>query len=277
MQKLTSSENALLGTAAGLCEITVLQPTLFWKNMLMMRELDKYPGMKKFHPRYVYRGYASSATNMAVLTGIQFGSCGYMTKLFLKGEERPLSFVEASAAGFFGGAVSGPVCCFLELIMIQQQLKGGTLPGTIARLYKSHGLMAYTRGLVGSSLREGLYTMGYLGFTPWLGSFLAGQLPDQSDFVTKSAAALIGAIVSGTLSHPVDTFKTCMQGDIERETYGSVRATIKTIHAESGMGGFFRGWFWRVPGRQFPSFFLLNEFRERLAPVLFPEYFGDEE
>lgn len=277
MQKLTNGENALLGTAAGLCEISLMQPTLFWKNMIQQGKLGEFPGMMKVHPKYMYRGYISSAANMAVLTGIQFGSCGYMTKLLLNGENRKLSFVEASAAGFFGGAVSGPLCCFLELIMIQQQRFGGTIVQTPARLLKSHGPGVFTRGLVGSSLREGLYTMGYLGLVPWLCGFLAGKLPDQPEIVTKSAAAMIGAIVSGTLSHPVDTFKTCMQGDIERATYTSVRGTLSTIHAARGMPGFFSGWFWRVPGRQFPSFFLLNELRLRLGPVLFPEHFEDEE
>lgn len=35
--------------------------------------------------------------------------------------------------------------------------------------------------------------------------------------------------------------KTCMQGDIERQKFGSFLQTAKSIHADSGLTGFYRG------------------------------------
>ena len=58
-------------------------------------------------------------------------------------------------------------------------------------------------------------------------------------------AAMTGALVSGGMSHPFDTIKTCMQGDIERVTYGSMRETAAVIHKEHGVSGFYRGFMWR--------------------------------
>jgi hypothetical protein len=36
-------------------------------------------------------------------------------------------------------------------------------------------------------------------------------------------------IIAGTLSHPLDTIKTCMQGDTARKTYGSVMETAAVL------------------------------------------------
>ena len=36
----------------------------------------------------------------------------------------------------------------------------------------------------------------------------------------KFGGAVSSGVISATLSHPMDTVKTCMQGDIQRKTYG---------------------------------------------------------
>ena len=52
----------------------------------------------------------------------------------------------------------------------------------------------------------------------------------------------VGAgVIAATLSHPMDTIKTCMQGDVARIKYGTLTETAKTLHAEGGMGAFFKG------------------------------------
>ena len=51
--------------------------------------------------------------------------------------------------------------------------------------------------------------------------------------MSATAGAVIGSIASGliaaTLSHPLDTIKTCMQGDVERKRYHNMRQTVR-IH-----------------------------------------------
>merc|ERR1712147_54841 len=99
-------------------------------------------------------------------------------------------------SGFAGGFGSGPLCCFLELIMIQQQRFGGTILGTPSKLLAPEGPMAFTRGLVGASLREGIYTAGFLGVSPFLlDTFSKGGIPG-ANFL----APLVSAVVSGSLS-----------------------------------------------------------------------------
>ena len=49
--------------------------------------------------------------------------------------------------------------------------------------------------------------------------------------MSATAGAVLGSIASGliaaTLSHPLDTIKTCMQGDVERKRYHNMRQTVR--------------------------------------------------
>ena len=72
----------------------------------------------------------------------------------------------------------------------------------------------------------------------------------ESSGVEKNTAlaigALSGAILAGTITHPMDTIKTCMQGDIERRTYTTFSGTAQQLLTEGeGYGRFFRGWSFR--------------------------------
>lgn len=261
LTNLNEVETTLLGVAAGLIEVSIMQPTIYLKNATQ----QQLP--LTMDPKILYRGYAASASNMAVLTGLQFLFCGMAQKHFTGGKNRELSFMEANASGFFGGAASGPVCCVLELTMIQQQRFAGTFIGTPSRIIGEYGIKGMSRGLLGSSLREGLYTAGFLGMSPFICDFCTEkEIPGG-----KVLGPLISAITCGTLSHPVDTFKTCMQGDVEQKKYTNIKGTCQTIHAERGVRGFFAGWMWRCLLRQCPSFFILNESRLQLAPMMFPD------
>ena len=90
----------------------------------------------------------------------------------------------------------------------------------------------------------------------------------------RLAASAVGALVSGSLSHPFDTIKTCMQGDIERATYKSLTQTAATIFGQSGITGFYRGFGWRYT-RQVGAIFLLDRFFSAVPPVVFPDRFRE--
>jgi len=264
LQNLSEVETTLLGVASGLVEVTIMQPTIFLKNATQ----QQLP--LTMDPKVLYRGYFASAANMGVLTGIQFLFCGMTQKMITGGKKRELTLMESCLSGFVGGATSGPVCCLLELVMIQQQRFAGTFFNTPTRIVSEFGVMGLMRGLVGASLREGIYTAGFLGMSPFICDYCDREKIPGGRFV----GPISSAIISGTLSHPVDTFKTCMQGDIQQTKYTSVLGSCRTIHAERGMRGFFSGWMWRCLLRQCPSFFILQESRIHLAPIMFPSKCG---
>jgi len=267
MQKLTGAENALLGTFAGGIEVLIDQPMLYWKNAVQQN--------LKFtlNPKIVYRGLGASVTNMGVLTGLQFISTGWIKSIITGGKEREMNVGEMVLSGFMGGALSGLACCPMELVMIQQQRWGGNIVGTPARIVANYGVTGLARGMVTSVGREAVFTAGMLGLAPSV------QVALEKNGVNPYAAGVSGAILSGlvaaTISHPLDTVKTCMQGDIEQKTYTNFTRSLKTIYAERGISRMFSGWGWRC-GRMICTFFWVNLIKDKTAPVFFPEKFATE-
>lgn len=255
----------MLGIAAGIIEVTILQPMLYCKNATQ----QKLPFT--LSPRVLYRGLAMSVTNMAVLTGLQFPLTGAVTKAVTGGADRRLSSAEQIFSGFCGGCLSGFACAPMELVMIQQQRFGGTLLTTPARILGEVGFTGLFRGLIMSCGREGLFTAGYLGIGPVITRTLQEDY-NQSIAASKAGGAVGGGVIAATLSHPIDTIKTCMQGDIQRKEYGSLSETARTLFKESGPARFFRGWGWRT-GRMICAVFIMNECKVQLAPLLFPHHF----
>ena len=265
---LTPSQNALLGIAAGSIEVCCQQPMLYLKNASQQglpMTLD---------PRILYRGLFASVANMGILTGIQFPLTGLVSQAFTGGVDRRLSSREMVASGFCGGLISGLVCGPMELIMIQQQRFGTSIMSTPGRVMaQGGGGGALLRGVTTACGREGLFTAGYLGLAP----ALSRQLVDDG-VLGEGAADVAGAIgagvVAATLSHPVDTIKTCMQGDIAGSKYGTVRATASMLMQEAGFKSFFRGWTWRT-GRMIGATFIIGKCKKIIGPVMFPSAHDD--
>lgn len=261
VKSLSTAENLGLGTVAGTIEVVLLQPLLYCKNAVQQ-------GVPlTLNPLVLYRGVSVSVINMAVLTGAQFPLSGAIARLITGGSERPLSSGEKVASGFAGGVISGFICAPMELVMIQQQRFGGSLTSTASRIVSEFGVSTLFRGLTTSCGREGLFCAGYLGVGPMFAQMLRErQVVDGSvaDFAGASGAGMIAA----TLSHPLDTMKTCMQGDIERKVYTDQVGTFRKI-AEGGYGNFLKGWSLRT-GRMICAIFLIGQVKNRLGPLMYP-------
>eukprot|EP00457_Paulinella_chromatophora_P010975 gb/GEZN01011094.1/.p1 GENE.gb/GEZN01011094.1/~~gb/GEZN01011094.1/.p1 ORF type:complete len:275 (+),score=22.47 gb/GEZN01011094.1/:21-845(+) len=261
-QNLTEGQNAFMGLVGGAMEVTMMQPLNYCKNAVQQAlplSLD---------PRVLYRGYAANLTNMASVTCFQFQINGMVKKAFTGGEHRKLSVSEQLSAGFLAGSTSALLCSPLELIMVQQQRKGGSLPSHFSSLLSGGHL---GRAFFPCAMREGIYTAGYLGLAPVIREAL------QQQGHGPVASALVGASVGGVIcsigSHPFDTAKTCMQGDIERKTYRGMIDTLRTVTQERGFArGVYAGGTWRC-ARQICAVFILDKVRTDLSPVIFPDAF----
>ncbi len=60
--------------------------------------------------------------------------------------------------------------------------------------------------------REGLFTMAMLGITPRIQRTLHAYGLESN--VALAVGALTGSVTAATLTHPMDTIKTCQQGDV---------------------------------------------------------------
>jgi len=222
-------------------------------------------------PRVVYRGTAASCTSMAALTGIQFISSGYLQKLVAGGEGNRMSWGQEVSCAFLGGAISGPACCFFELVMIQQQRNGGSMPGTISRIARAHGPLGLMRGLVGATGREACFTAGYLGCLPATQKYVRDHVTVVSPEVAQGVGTVAAGLLCGAITQPLDTAKTCMQGDLERKKYGSLLGTVRMLVSEYGsVKALYRGYLWRS-ANIVVDFFLLDYLSRVISGVMFPD------
>lgn len=99
-------------------------------------------------PRVLYRGYAANTLNMGLGTGFQFLINGSVKSMLTKGNEhRQLAPSEQLGAGFVAGSTSALLISPTELLMIQQQRKGGGIVNA-ARTVMETSRTTMFRGMV---------------------------------------------------------------------------------------------------------------------------------
>jgi hypothetical protein len=267
-QRLSDVENALMGAAGGALEVTCFQSLNYCKNATQQ-------GLSlTLDPRVLYRGYASNVLNMGGGTMVQYVAGGRIKSWLTGGDKRrALSDNENILAGFGAGCVSAALIGPLELIMIQQQNKGGSILSHKGTILSPH----IVRGFASTAFREGIWTIGYMSLPPIFRSYLREHHGEtfQTEDQARLAASLASAFISAGISHPFDTVKTCMQGDIERVKFTTLTKTARTIYKESGPTAFYRGFLWRY-ARQVGAIFLLDRFFSIVPSMVYPERFQDE-
>lgn len=190
------------------------------------------------------------------MMGVQFGLTGALQRLYISvafgaavgGDKVNFSFMDEVLVATAGGCISAISTSPVELVMIQQQLKGGSIPSQVSSIIKNHGVLSngLGRAMSQSIIRDGIYTCGLLGITPATQNILISK--GYSERASGFYASIIGGVACATLSHPFDMVKTVLQGDLERKTYGSVLDTYKALYNSPQGGGpkrFFNGLFWR--------------------------------
>ena len=211
---------------------------------------------------------------MGSCTMIQFVVGGKLKNIVTGGQanSRHLTLGEEMICGIGAGTVSGLAGSPLELIMIQQQRKGGSTVSTIQNIIANPPNVY--RGFVGCAIREALWTCGYLSIPPVVRRTLMEKYPDTftSNDKARIPAALIGGLFACYMTQWADTIKTCMQGDIERKTYGNFFQTAKSIYGESGIPGFYRGATFRY-GRMACAVFIMDLSAELFAKAMYPSAF----
>lgn len=265
--RLNELQNATVGMTVGVVEVLILQPFNYAKNMTQQRRpIEIGPAM--------YRGVGANAVNMGSCTMIQFAVGGKLKHIVSGGEvgSRNLTLAEEMICGIGAGTVSGLAGSPLELIMIQQQRKGGSTMSTVQNIIKNPPDVY--RGFLGCAIREALWTCGYLSIPPVVRRNLMESYPDTftSNDKARVPAALLGGLFACYMTQWADTIKTCMQGDIERSIYGTFTQTAKTIYKESSIPGFYRGATFRY-GRMACAVFIMDLSAEFFAKAMYPSAF----
>lgn len=269
---LTDAENVLIGGICGTADTTLLQSTNYWKNAQQQRlpfTMD---------PRVLYRGYTANVINNGFCVASQFFFNGVVRTALTGGSERSLSDTEKIGSGFLAGALSGIICGPIELMMIQQQRKGGSLGGTAVDVVKG-GPGVFFRGTTGMCLREGIYCGGYLGIVPVVREYITTHYKEsigKTEDSARLAATMIAGPICSFFSHPPDTLKTCMQGDVEQTKYKGYGQSAGVLTAERGVASLWAGMPWRL-FRQFCAIFLFDKISAEVAPIMFPHAFKKDD
>jgi hypothetical protein len=262
---MSDFENCAIGVICGATDCTLLQSTNYWKNA-------QQQGLPfSLDPRVLYRGYTVNVVQNAFCVMSQFYLAGVLKNALTGGVDRPLSNTEKIASGVSAGALSSIIAGPMELCMIQQQVKGGGLAATVSSL-AAQGPSTIFRGTSGMMLREGLYAGGFLGIIPVAREEMQKAYPGMSNDQARLAGTFIAGPICSICSHPPDTLKTCLQGDVEGAKYRTYGQTLNTLVAERGVRSLWAGAPWRI-FRQFVCFLLFDKINTDLAPLLFPHAF----
>ncbi len=147
VKPLSDAENIGFGLLCGFTDVALFQPMNYWKNAVQ----QSLPFT--LNPSLLYRGVAANLANNSFCVGAQFWLNGVWRKMITGGVNRDLSNIEKVGGGVFAGAASSVVAGPIELVMIQQQRKGGTLLDTTLKMLQGGHIF---RGTIAMAAREGL-------------------------------------------------------------------------------------------------------------------------
>ncbi|CAG9464655.1 unnamed protein product [Pedinophyceae sp. YPF-701] len=270
MENLTPAHHAAAGALAGVVEISCSQPTITIKNAL---QDGRTPTMT---PRALYTGWGAGAASIAPITAVQFGAnrfYGGLARDAGLSDNVATRMSTAALAGITSGAVAGP----FEAVVIQQQKVGGGILETAKRLVNERGVSrGLFRGISMTCVREGLYTMGYLGIAPAIKDALLEQ--GWSESSAFGTSAVTGGLIACVLTHPSDTIKTRMQANMdveEKPQYRSSLSTMRHVLGEGGLAGFFSGAAPRAL-RLVGAVFILNMSKEKIMEGMVAAGMGDK-
>ena len=249
-------------------DCTLLQATNYWKNA-------KQQGLPfTLDPRVLYRGYVVNTMQNGFCVMSQFFLAGVLKNIMTGGTDRPLGNGEKIASGVGAGVISSIVAGPMELVMIQQQVKGGGLLSTAGDMV-SRGPSTIWRGTTAMMAREGFYCGAFLGIIPVVREEVQKQFPDLSADQARLGATFLAGPICSMASHPPDTMKTCLQGDVEGVKFKGYGDTVRTIVKERGLPAMWAGAPWRI-FRQFCCFLLFDKINTEVAPLMFPHAFKKE-
>ena len=100
---------------------------------------------------------------------------------------------------------------------------------------------------------------------------VAGKTEDSA----RLSAALVCAPIGGIASHPPDTIKTCLQGDIEMAKFKGYGETTSVVIKERGLKALWSGYPWRC-FRQIVALMMFDKIQSDLVPILFPHAFPEK-
>ena len=237
ISQTTPFQNMLLGSIGATIECGLQHPLSIIKNS----KQNNVP--IKFNPRFLYRGLFIGGSSASVFTTLQFVSYSQTYKLFEnKLSNNYNSLVSSIISGTFISFLIAPI----ETSIIQKCKYDNMNLNTIMKNnFNKYGYKFFCRGLTNTIMRESLFSIGLLSFTP----YLEKKINTGNNVLNSICASTLSGVSSSILSHPFDTIKTKQQYHMYEKINYKEMFTIQKL---------FKGCFFRT-FRNSTAFFILNE------------------
>ena len=209
-EKLTVLQSVFSGSVSGALEVLVNHP--LWSIKTRMQAGEAFT----FNPRVLYRGLLLNTASMTPITALQVGLDRSLQNLLSNGSSE-LSSTKRFTSAFVAGVGSAFFCCPSEMIMTDLKKDGVSFYAAGQRLVNQGGLARLYTGLLGTALREGLFTAFFLAVTPTL----KGQIKPycQNDYAASLFAGMGSGVGATLLSQGVDTVKTIQQSSNDSASF----------------------------------------------------------
>lgn len=224
------------GSLAGMVEVLVNQPQVFFKNGLQRGDsMQKMLAQVKQSPKVLYAGLGVGMTCMVPTTAAQVGFNEALTQV-MPGDDTATAVTRNAVAGGLSALLSNPA----ELVVNHQQqrqqhneqlrqnqknlqlLRAQQLNtqawSTIKELHEQHGAKVVMRGFTGKVLRDSPFCAGFLTAYPKAKELYAQHNSDAQPWqATLAATAAVGPVIT-VVTHPFDTLSTKMQAEPAKPT-----------------------------------------------------------
>lgn len=234
-------ENLAVGSFSGALETCIQMPILTYKFCL--QEGRALPT----NTAGWFRGVAVQAGTVAPITAIQFAVNGVLQSIVKSyrgngSTSYNLTDMEVIGTAAGAGALSALVYSPVDLTTIQQQKLSMNPYQTVQHLSGQYGVNGLFRGLLSCSVRESVYTAGYLGLSPVVTSHLKNTDTFHGHpLASQIAGACVAGVFAAFITHPIDTAKTVIQADIGAKDYPNARIALTRLFQEQGIGSLYRG------------------------------------
>lgn len=229
-RSLTVAESLFSGSIAGAVEVLVDHP--LWTIKTRMQSGKSFT----LNPNILYRGILPNATSMIPITGIQVG-LNRCSQILCFSHSVELSTTQRLSSAFMAGVASAVISCPTEMIMTNMSEHGTSFYITAQRLIKHNGLGHLYTGGVATSMREGLFTMSFLGTSPILKKYMTDR--NVNDKSASFVAGISSGVTATLTSQSFDTIKTCQQASSQRLSFWG--ATKQLYSSTMGVRTFFIG------------------------------------
>jgi len=216
--------DAGIGAVAGMAEVTVNQPLIYFKNSIQT-------GAKiASNPAVWYRGYLTNVGTLAPITAIQVSATTILSNVLFGKAPSQANDAEKSISAVGAGALSGLISGPSESIILHQQRTGEGTFAALKSIRSDAGWKGVFRGTSYAMFRDGLFTAGFMAGAPMLVKRLRDDY-NLSEPTARLAGGCAAGALAAVLTHPADTIKTRLQRDYMGEKYKSFTAP----YAEGGL------------------------------------------